>query len=194
MAIGSFRVWSQAWNEPIETQSTHSAARAGVTRTRTRTEPRLNYGTSQRGRRHDKHENTRMPQPRGFEEGGARRRIQTKGQKTEFVRIAFAVRDRQNGMECASGAMKGRYQDKRKGRHKKMVMDPSLRVGSRSSRAVVMEDHGCGFECECEGAKAERSGALNEREYRTVATKSGGRISKEEDWQDGMGKTSGRTI
>ncbi|KAJ7834077.1 hypothetical protein B0H13DRAFT_1914261 [Mycena leptocephala] len=57
---------------------------------------------------HDKRENTRMLQPRGLEEGGACRRIQTKGQKTEFVRIALAVRDRQNGKECASSAMKGR--------------------------------------------------------------------------------------
>ncbi|KAJ7915015.1 hypothetical protein B0H13DRAFT_1872519 [Mycena leptocephala] len=93
--------------------------------------------------RHDKRENTHTLQPQGFEEGGACRRIQTKGQKTEFLRIAFAVRDRQNGKECASGAMKDV-------------------AGSRSRGAVVM-DHGCGFECECEGAKAERSGALNER-------------------------------
>ncbi|KAJ7904154.1 hypothetical protein B0H13DRAFT_1881644 [Mycena leptocephala] len=83
-------------------------ARAGVTRTRTRTEGKT-YGytrlwTPQRGRRHDKRENTRMLEPWGFEEGSA----------SESVRIAFAVRDRQNGKECASGAMKGRHKDRYK--------------------------------------------------------------------------------
>ncbi|KAJ7907420.1 hypothetical protein B0H13DRAFT_1879572 [Mycena leptocephala] len=61
--------------------------------------------TSQRGRRHDKHENTRMLQPRGFEEVGTCRRIQTKGPKTEFVWIVFAVRDRQNGKEQESSML-----------------------------------------------------------------------------------------
>ncbi|KAJ7863858.1 hypothetical protein B0H13DRAFT_1899439 [Mycena leptocephala] len=118
-----------------------------------------------------------MVQAWGFEEGGACRRIQTKGQKTEFVRIGLAVRDRQNGKECAGGAMKGKCA--RGIRQRSENNYSSCRAGSRSSRAVVMEDNGCGFECECEGVKAERSGALNQWYYCTAGTKPGGHVIEE---------------
>ncbi|KAJ7885624.1 hypothetical protein B0H13DRAFT_1889483 [Mycena leptocephala] len=123
-----------------------------------------------------------MLQPRRFE-GGACRRIQTKGQKTEFVRIGLAVRDRQNGKECASDAMKGRYTKRWSWTHRS-----AQGKKSKQQNVVVLEDHECGFECECEGAMAERGGALNERQessmlYQYFETRVGVGIENKAGWE-----------
>ncbi|KAJ7885620.1 hypothetical protein B0H13DRAFT_2277817 [Mycena leptocephala] len=79
---------------------------------------------------------------------GACRRIQTKGQKTELVRIVFADRDRQNGKECASGAMKGR-----------------CAKGIRKYRTAGTKPGGHGIEELIQGSKEEdRMGWANQRE------------------------------